>query len=215
MNTATDPSSASPQILVLASQSPRRAALLQQLGYEPVCCPVPIDETPNQDESPKELVLRLATEKAWASYHRGVLPDEISGNRVIVAADTVIDLHGNTLGKPSDERDAIEMLLSLSDKEHLVHTGVCIVADNVESQHALCVSTKVQFAKITTAQAERYWLSGEPADKAGAYAIQGLGSQFVVKISGSYSGVVGLPLYETSRILSELGVGAVEKFEPV
>lgn len=198
-------------VLILASQSPRRRQLLQQLGFEPHCLASDVDETPLVSETPQALVLRLATAKAAACAERTDLNQRTASahSLVILAADTVIDLQGQVLGKPQDEVDAISMLLALSDREHQVHTGVCVRQPGSDVLHSTTVSTAVHFSRISADTARKYWQSGEPAGKAGSYAIQGLGAQFVVHLSGSYSNVVGLPLFETAGLLERVGLSSL------
>lgn len=196
-------------VLILASQSPRRRQLLQQLGFEPFCLASDVDETPIPDEKPQTLVLRLARAKAVACAARADLDQHAGGahlSRIILAADTVIDLQGQVLGKPQSELEGIGMLMALSDREHQVHTGVCVLCADTDVVHSMVVSTQVSFCKISVETARKYWISGEPEGKAGSYAIQGLGAQFVVHLSGSYSNVVGLPLFETSELLEQVGL---------
>lgn len=187
--------------LILASASARRLALLHQIGYFPSVQAVDIDESPYPDEVPRALVRRLATRKAGAAWSLGV--DDC---RVVLAADTIIDLDGVALGKPRDHDDAVAMLRLLGAREHAVHTGLCL--QRSRGAHAVCVTTRVRFGRISTADAERYQLSGESADKAGGYAIQGQGARFVASLAGSYSNVVGLPLHEAARLLEAAGLPA-------
>ncbi|MFT4047278.1 MAG: Maf family protein [Solimonas sp.] len=187
----------SPQLL-LASQSPRRAELLRQLGLRIVVAPADVAEGAHDGEAPARYAQRIALEKAragWAASD-GALP--------VLGADTDVVLDGRILGKPKDRADALAMLAALSDREHEVYSAVAVVRGEQEGL-ALSV-TRVAFGVITPAQAAAYWASGEPADKAGAYGIQGLGAQFVRGIRGSYSGVVGLPLYETTTLLKQFGI---------
>ena len=167
-----------------------------------------IDETPAVGESAQALVLRLAIAKAAACARRTDLDERIIGaeNCVILAADTVIDLQGRVLGKPGNEAEAVRMLLDLSDREHQVHSGVCIQQPGTHTVHSTTVTTCVRFSGISVETARKYWHSGEPEGKAGSYAIQGLGAQFVVHVSGSYSNVVGLPLFETAGLLQRVGL---------
>lgn len=194
--------------LVLASQSARRLELLQQVGIEPLCLPVDADETPLNDESAKALVERLARLKATTCAQQLFKLKGFSNETpyVILGADTVIELDGLILGKPRDEEHAIRMLQSLSDREHQVHSGVCVHEVHTGCVRSIVVSTKVRFARLSAVTARRYWLTGEPVDKAGSYAIQGIGAQFVVHLSGSYSNVVGLPLFETIELLQHAGI---------
>ena len=181
--------------LVLASASPRRRELLLQVGYDVQCRPVDVDETALPGESAPLLVQRLARLKAEHGSHK-------VRDRVVLGADTVIDLDGAILGKPLYRRDGVEMLLRLSGREHVVLSGVCVLhgTDRLETT----VATRVRLGAVSRAAAEDYWDTGEPAGKAGGYAIQGMGAQFVAWLSGSYSNVVGLPLYETCQMLRQL-----------
>jgi nucleoside triphosphate pyrophosphatase len=182
--------------LCLASTSPRRREILESLGLEFTVQSVDIDESPMADEAPLELVLRLAKGKATAV---GDL-----GSTCVIAADTVVVLDGQILGKPEDEAEAIDMLLRLSGRWHEVLTGVAVsTSKSVRTAHS---TTDVQFREIGRDEALRYWQSGEPRDKAGAYGIQGRGGLFVEAIRGSYSGVVGLPVYETAGLLTDAGI---------
>lgn len=184
------------QPIGLASQSPRRRELLRQIGLEPVLLPAEVDETPLPGERPGAFVLRLAEAKARAgAADAGGLP--------VLGADTAVVADGRILGKPRDRTDAVDMLLGLSGREHQVYTGVALVADEVQTR--LNVS-RVRFRAIEPVEAFAYWASGEPADKAGGYAIQGLGAVFVADLQGSYSGVMGLPLFETAALLRECGI---------
>ena len=207
------PSDAPPDpspILVLASGSARRVELLQQLGFKPSVMPVDIDESPANGESATGLVQRLAREKVRACAASEKFRKLTNGHRhpVILGADTVVDLDGQILGKPEGQDHAIEQLLGLSDRSHYVHTGVCVQSADGSSRHAI-VSTQVVFTELSAAIALRYWRSGEPEGKAGGYAIQGLGAQFVERLAGSYSNVVGLPLFETSQLLAKAGLSSL------
>ncbi|MCZ6828197.1 MAG: Maf family protein [Gammaproteobacteria bacterium] len=193
--------------LVLASASPRRAKLLRQLGVAFVQHPTDIDETAVPGESPQDYVVRLAREKALACEQ--ALPDRV---RPVLAADTCVVLDEQVLGKPVDAMDALAMLARLSGREHLVLTAVCLRFRELESE---CVSeTRVQFINLQRAQVEAYIATGEPFDKAGAYAIQGLAAAFVDRLQGSYSGVVGLPLAQTWNLLQQCGVATVFEAKP-
>lgn len=185
--------------LILASGSPRRAALLRQVGLEAVVSPPVVDETPRLGERPPDLAARLANLKA-----RTVATRHHDGSHIVVAADTVVDLDGMALGKPRDRRDAIGMLVRLGGREHRVWTGV-VASRGRQTAHAL-VGTSVRLGAISPEMAAAYWNSGEPADKAGGYAIQGRGAMFVESLNGSYSNVVGLPLFETLGLLRGLGL---------
>lgn len=188
--------------LLLASASPRRTALLTQIGFSHTVGPVDIDESVKGDETPQEQVERLAAEKALAAFTS--LDEAAKSNTVVLASDTLISLDGVSLGKPTDEQDSANMLLSLSDRAHDVLTAISVM-DNVQQQ-TQCICTRVYFAPLTQQDIAAYWQTGEPADKAGSYAIQGIGGQFVKSIEGSASAVTGLPLYETRMLLKEFGV---------
>ena len=189
---------ASPQFY-LASTSPRRREILQTLGIDFDVIMVDTDETPIDGESPEELVLRLAIAKANAAANA----------EIVLAADTVVVLGDRTLGKPRDAGDAIEMLLELSGRSHRVLTGVALKTAN--GTQAVLSSTDVRFREIDQDEAAAYWQSGEPRDKAGAYGIQGLGGLFVESINGSYSGVMGLPVFETVELLKSAGIEVLAK----
>ena len=191
-----------PPALILASASPRRTALLTQMGVVHRLLPVDIDESPKLQERPEELVERLAREKARQGFER--LSSEQQGNSVVLAADTLIALENEALGKPADKADCQRMLKALSDREHLVLTAISAVDE--QRQVTQCISTRVCFGAVTESDIDAYWETGEPADKAGSYAIQGIGGQFVKSVNGSVSSVIGLPLYETRRLLKQFGV---------
>ena len=186
--------------LVLASASPRRAELLTQIGVKFSVMPADLDESPLAGEQPEALVKRLAAEKAKAAAQ---VHKDTEGC-VVLASDTVVVLDNQALGKPNDFADAASMLSALSDRKHQVMTAVSLLDDN--RQKNICVTTQVHFGPLSATQIARYWATGEPADKAGAYGIQGIAGQFVKSIEGSYSAVVGLPLYETVQLLQEFGV---------
>jgi septum formation protein len=192
--------------IILASQSPQRKILLEQVGLVVSCCPVDVDETPLMSELPEDLVVRLASSKAGRCLELQEAQSELEqgARRAIISADTTIDLDNASLGKPADESDAMDMLHKLAGREHLVHTGICVVDMLTGEARTQRVTTVVRFGPVSTAQAKRYWDSGEPMGKAGAYGIQGLGAQFVAHLSGSYSNVVGLPLYETLRLVEKV-----------
>jgi septum formation protein len=183
--------------LRLASASPRRRQLLDLIGVPHVVTPADIDETPRDSEPAEEYVMRLAREKAEAIWARHQdLP--------VLAADTTVVVDLEILGKPESEADATAMLGKLSGREHLVYTGIAL---RTEPSVVVGISTThVSFAVLTPAQIHAYWVSGEPLGKAGAYAIQGLGAVFVSKIAGSYTGVMGLPLFETAEMLRQAGI---------
>ncbi len=185
--------------LHLASMSPRRSELLRQIGVVHSIIKADIDETPHRGEHPKDYVIRLAQEKALA----GQAQLEECEHGLVLAADTTVVVDKRILGKPQDRNDALEMLQLLSDRSHLVYSGVALAGETIESRIS---ETLVSFRKVTKNEAIAYWESGEPRDKAGGYGIQGLGSIFVAKIEGSFSGVMGLPLYETTQLLIKAGI---------
>ena len=190
--------------LYLASNSPRRRELLDQIGVSFRVLPVDVDEAPQPDEDAAALVQRLALDKARAG--RKDLPAH--DRRPVLGADTLVLCEGRILGKPHARDAGIQMLAELSDKVHEVLTAVALV-DNQREQVELSRS-QVRFRAIAPSEAAAYWDSGEPADKAGGYAIQGLGAVFVAELIGSYSGVMGLPLFETARLLDEFGIEVLE-----
>ena len=183
--------------LVLASQSPRRRELLEALGLAIEVRPAHVDETPRPGEGPAEYVLRVAREKARA----------VPGD-VVLGADTAVVLRGAVLGKPADADDARRMLRALSGQVHEVLTGVCVRrnAGAMGVELDALVTTTVRFARIGAAEIDWYVATGEPLDKAGAYAIQGAGGAFVESVDGSVSSVVGLPVAETAQLLRRAGL---------
>jgi septum formation protein len=183
-------------LVILASGSPRRSELLHQIGIAHEILPAHIPERHLAGESAAQCALRLATEKALAVPAGGALP--------VIGADTMVVIDGLLLGKPRDREQALEMLARLSGRTHEVLSAVA-VAHRGEVRTALARS-EVSFRQLERAECEAYWDSGEPRDKAGAYAIQGRGAVFIEALQGSYSGVMGLPLFETARLLSAAGV---------
>lgn len=181
--------------LVLASASPRRRELLTLISPAFDCCPVPIDETPWVSESPLDYVKRMAHEKAVGCA-------EVAA--VVLAADTTVVLNDEILGKPRDRAHARAMLNSLSGTRHWVYTAIAVRAEQIVS--SAVVETCVEFDAIREPLIDQYLDTNEPWDKAGAYGIQGLAGNFVRRIEGSYSAVVGLPLCETREMLAEFGV---------
>lgn len=184
--------------LILASASPRRLALLQQIGVVCRVKPVDIPEVHQRHEAPAAFVERLAREKAQV----GLVLSE--SDAVVLGADTIVVYDGHILGKPRDRTEALSMLQRLSGAEHQVMTAVAVT----NRERILCrvVTTDVRFETLTRDQCEQYWDTGEPRDKAGAYGIQGLGAVFVAAIKGSYSAVVGLPLMETAALLKAFDI---------
>lgn len=192
--------------LYLASSSPRRAALLEQIGVYFQVFPVDVDEQWRPGESLTDYVARLAGEKA--RFAQQALP----AAAIVLAADTAGTCHGKPLVKPASEEDAVSMLLAMSGKPHTVSTAISLCRG--EQLETCVVSTEVFFRQISEQEARGYWASGEPADKAGSYAIQGFGAVFVERIEGSYSAVVGLPLYETAAMLGKFGISCWQPKKP-
>lgn len=188
--------------LLLASASPRRRELLAQIGVPHEVLAVDIDESALPGEEPAALALRLARGKAAAGRSRD------GGGRPVLGSDTIVVLGGEVFGKPRDAADAGRMLGALSGRTHQVMSAVALALPGGEVRDALS-TTEVAMRPITPAEIESYWASGEPAGKAGAYAIQGLGAVFIRHIRGSYSGVMGLPLYETALLLQAAGLHGV------
>ncbi|KKO12495.1 hypothetical protein LCGC14_0005100 [marine sediment metagenome] len=186
--------------LVLASASPRRRELLDQIGVTYRVLVHDTNEAMLPAESPDAYVSRLARQKA-ASVN--ALP-EIFGRRPVLGADTIVVCDSTVLGKPLNEADAARMLAMLSGRRHEVMTAVCIMQG--KQAQVATVRTSVWFCDLSDEHIAAYWRSGEPVGKAGAYAVQGLGALFVEKIEGSYSAVVGLPVFETSRLLAGFGI---------
>jgi septum formation protein len=183
--------------LHLASSSPRRRDILTNLGLKFTHAGVDLDESRVDRETVEHMAVRLAREKAAAA--RPALFD-----LPILAADTIVVLGDSVFGKPSSMDDALRMLDSLSGKLHRVLTGVAVrLGDDIR---VALSDTEVEFREISPDEALRYWQSGEPDGKAGAYAIQGIGGLFVASIRGSYSGVVGLPVFETATLLGQIGI---------
>ena len=188
--------------IYLASASPRRRELLQQIGVRFTVMSAAVDETVQPGEAALDYVCRLAQSKADAVFSR--IQIEGQPQRPVLGADTSVVLGDNILGKPADEAAAVAMLMELSGQTHQVITAVALV-DELNSQ-LVYSSTEVRFRSIAESEARAYWNTGEPADKAGGYGIQGFGAVFVENLQGSYSGVVGLPLYETANLLKHARV---------
>ena len=182
--------------LYLASASPRRRELLSQLGVEFELVSIFVDETPHQNESPATYVQRLARAKAVAGARQIDDP-----NALVLGADTSVVVDGQLLGKPNDAAHARAMLASLSNREHEVMSAIALAGRS--DKQSLQIS-RVRFRAIEANERDAYVASGEPMDKAGAYAIQGRGAMFVSHLSGSYSGVMGLPLYELAQLLLDI-----------
>lgn len=193
----------SPKI-VLASASPRRSELLSQVGIEFEIIPSHIPEEPLDGETPAEHVMRLASQKASDVAGR-VAAGRVGTAKWVIGSDTVVIIDGEILEKPEDHMDAIGMLKKLSGRDHKVITGYAIINSSSGEEVKRAVETAVKFKRLTDEEIEGYVHSGEPMDKAGAYAIQGLGSFMVEGIVGSYSNVVGLPVCQIVNDLEALG----------
>ena len=186
--------------IILASASPRRRELLEQIGVRVIVQSVDIDESRKQDEPVKEYVQRLAMEKA----ERGFATIDNIQKLPVLGSDTIVEIGGTVLGKPENRQQAIEMLKQLSGQKHAVHTSVAIVTEDEKIIDTS--SSQVLFNKLEQQEIEDYVATGEADDKAGSYAIQGLAAQFVKNINGSFSGVMGLPLFETVQLLKRCGI---------
>ena len=189
----------SSKTIILASQSPRRVALLKQMGIDCLVMPADIDETPLSGEPPSDYVLRLAEQKASA------IVTKLNGqhaNLLILAADTTVALGNAIFGKPENEADAFNMLKKLSGSTHQVHTAIA-AAFNGKLETAIN-TTQVTIMPLSDAMISEYIATGEPMDKAGSYAIQGLAGAWVSHIEGSYTGVMGLPVHETALLLDKI-----------
>jgi len=200
-------------MLVLASASPRRKELLSLLVREFEVLPADIDETPQAQETPQDYVLRMAEEKAIAAAAKfpSVFHAPTQSPVIFVASDTSVVVDQKILGKPANLDDAMQMLRMLSGRSHQVMTSLCLMDLSGEHKVSTCVNTDVTFRAISDLEIEQYWRSGEPQDKAGSYAIQGHGAVFVASMQGSYSAVVGLPLFECAQLLSQFGIHSLEE----
>ena len=195
--------------IVLASGSPRRAELLNQIGIAFSVYPVSVDESSVSNESPEEYCTRLARLKA--SMASRLISEDLSDSSaspglVVIGADTVVCSSGQFLSKPKDSDDARRMLSMLSGRWHSVYTGVDLCSPVAGGIETFSVRTDVLFRRISEDETQRYIETGEPMDKAGAYGIQGQAAVFVKEIRGSYTGVVGLPLFETAEALRRFGI---------
>lgn len=186
--------------LILGSASPRRRQLLAQIGVDCEVHPVDLDEIANPGEAPLDYVRRLALAKAEACRTLATTPDDA----VFLGADTAVVLDGEILGKPQDRADFVATMQRLAGREHEVLSGVALLR---EQRREVRISTsRVGFGPVSAAAIAAYWETGEPQDKAGGYAIQGHAAAFIHHVSGSYSGVVGLPLFETVQLLRAFGI---------
>ena len=190
--------------IILASASPRRRELLSQIGITTKVQAVDIDESKKKNETVLAYVERLAKEKAQRGFEVIKNPEKLP----VLGSDTIVEIDGEILGKPENRQHAIEILNRLSGEKHKVHTAVAIVMD--DKTFFKVSSTAVQFKTLQTKEIEQYVACGEADDKAGAYAIQGVAAQFVENINGSYSGVMGLPLFETVALLEQCGISPLD-----
>lgn len=189
--------------MVLASQSPRRIELMREAGFSFSVCPADIDEAPRAGEDPIALVARLSREKALAVAAGGAA----AAGELVIAADTVVALDGQALGKPVDAADAHRMLRALSGRTHQVYTGVCVARSGQDKQtpETFVEATDVTFYELADDEVDAYVASGEPMDKAGAYGIQGSGGRLLVnRIEGDFYNVVGLPIARLTRLIRHL-----------
>jgi septum formation protein len=193
-------------MIYLASKSPRRTELLQQIAVEHKIIDIEVDENISSSNSPQENVRALSVLKCQEGV-RKVITDDV-GSFPVLAADTIVVLGDKVFGKPESESDAISMLLKLSGKTHIVMTAVTvgIISKDQAKFHTINVASNVEFAKLTEIDCKEYCKTNEPFDKAGGYGIQGYGSAFIKKIDGSYSNIVGLPIHEVVELFKELGI---------
>jgi len=192
-------------MIYLASASPRRRELLIQLGLEFEAMPSNILEERRAGESPAEYVTRVARDKAL--YVAGLAKTRGLRAHPVLGADTEVVLDGEIFGKPRDRGHGMEMLRRLSGRTHEVLSAVCLI--HQDREHAALSVSRVTLTSLTEAEIAQYWETGEPADKAGAYAIQGKAAAFIARLEGSYSGVMGLPLHELAVLLKQIDVGKV------
>lgn len=189
------------QMVILASRSPRRVALLKQLGIDCIVLPADIDESRQPDEKPVDYVKRLAKQKAKATAENR---KDAYQSMMVLAADTTVALGDEIFGKPDNDADAVNMLKALSSSVHQVHTAVAVCYGN-KTQVKLS-STKVEMSRLTNDMIAQYISYGEHRDKAGSYGIQGRAAAWIKHIEGSYSGVMGLPLFETMQLINRMRV---------
>jgi septum formation protein len=194
--------SSSKPLIYLASASPRRSALLDQIAVAHRVQPVDVDEIALGSEPPERYVRRLAELKAETLWRQLAAAQR----QPVLGADTAVVLDDAILGKPRDEQDCVRMLSLLSARTHQVFTAVALrTSDGCQSRVNV---SEVTFRELAAEEIRRYWRSGEPADKAGAYAVQGRAALFIERIAGSYSGIMGLPLFETGELLAAIGAHA-------
>ena len=194
-----------PAQIILASASPRRGELLSQIGVRVMVQAVDIDETQKHNESVMAYVQRLAMEKA----QRGFDTIKNENKLPVLGSDTIVEINGLILGKPADRQQAKNMLQQLSEQKHTVHTSVAIVTEGKSLIDTS--SSQVLFKTLDDQEIDLYLATGEADDKAGSYAIQGIAAQFIKNINGSFSGVMGLPLFETAQLLEQCGIYPLEQ----
>ena len=200
-------------MLYLASTSPRRRELLTQIGVPFQVLAVDVNEDWLPGESAQAYVQRLAADKAMAGWR---LLQQQGREGAVLGADTTGLLDDRILVKPTGRDDAVRMLLTMSGRTHEVLTGVALAyGEGGSDVQVACSRTAVRFRPISAEEAAAYWDTGEPADKAGAYGIQGFGALFVENIAGSYTGVVGLPLFETAQLLRQAGIPVWQRPQPM
>lgn len=197
-------SSIAKPLIYLASASPRRSALLAQIGVAHRVAPVAVDESVASAEAPETYVTRLAALKAETLWQRLTEPERLP----VLGSDTTVVVDNGILGKPADEDECVRMLQLLSGRTHQVHTAVAL-RSSAGSDVRLSISD-VTFRELSMAEMRSYWRTGEPADKAGGYAVQGRAAIFISRIAGSYSGIMGLPLFETAQLLGTQKITLVE-----
>lgn len=188
-------------MIYLASASPRRRELLRQLGIEFEAMPSHILEARQPGESPADYVIRVARDKA--RFVAGQIRERNLPAHPVLGADTEVVLDGEILGKPGDRAHGMEMLRRLAGRAHEVLSAICVI--HREKTHTALSTSRVTFGPLTETEIAQYWETGEPVDKAGAYAIQGRAAAFITRLEGSYSGVMGLPLHELAGILKKIG----------
>lgn len=189
--------------LYLASQSPRRAELLKQIGVRFELLSIDVDETRHANEAADRFVQRLALEKAQAGWSA----NERKLQLPVLGSDTIVVLGDQIFGKPRDREACLAMLNQLSDATHQVMTAIALVQE--ERQFIELSTSQVRFRSLSNAECQAYWESGEPQDRAGSYAIQGIAASFIQHLEGSFSGVMGLPLYELSQLLQNFQISVL------
>jgi len=189
-------------MIYLASQSPRRSELLQQMQVPFQTLSVDVDETPFENELPEDLVARLALSKALTGWNS--IAERREHLAPVLGSDTIVVCRDQILGKPRNQNEFIQMFHSLSGNTHKVITAVAVVQD--KKKRIIIQTSSVTFCELSEQEMVNYWNTGEPQDKAGGYGIQGIAAMFITHMEGSYSGVMGLPIYETTKLLKQFGV---------